>query len=68
MRNFHNRSSINRYVVFIATVVLGTMISCSPAKKESKAVEVQQQNQLPNTIVKSDTCPYTASHFFVEVA
>ena len=55
MRNLHNRSSINRYVVFIATVVLGTMISCSPAKKESKAVEVQQQNQLPNTIVKSDT-------------
>ncbi len=55
MRNLHNRSSINRYVVFIITVVLGTMISCTPAKKESKAVEVQQQNQVPNTIIKPDT-------------
>ncbi|NQU54858.1 MAG: hypothetical protein HQ522_20240 [Bacteroidetes bacterium] len=55
MRNLHNRSSINRYVVIITTVVLGTMISCSPAQKESKAVEIQQQNQVPNTIVKSDT-------------
>lgn len=55
MRNLHNRSSIKSYVVFIATVVIGTMISCSPAQKESKAVEIQQQNQVPNAIVKSDT-------------
>ncbi len=61
MRNLNNRSSINRYVVFIATVVLGTMISCSPAQKESKPVEVQQQNQVPNTIVKPDTSATVSS-------
>ena len=61
MRNLLNRSSINRYVVFITTVVLVTMISCSPAQKESKAVEIQQQNQVPNTIVKSDTSATVSS-------
>jgi hypothetical protein len=61
MRNLHNRSSINRYFVFITTVVLGTMISCSPAQKDSKPVEVQQQNQAPNTIVKSDTSATVSS-------
>ena len=61
MKNLHNRSSINRYVVFITIVVLGTMISCSPAQKESKAVEIQQQNQVSNTIVKSDTSATVSS-------
>ena len=61
MRNLHNRSSINRYVVFITIVVLGTMISCSPAQKESKAVDVQEQNQVPNTMVKSDTSATVSS-------
>lgn len=55
MRNLHNKLSISRYVIFITIAVLITMISCSPAQKESKALEVQEQNQKPNAIVKSDT-------------
>ena len=61
MKNLHNRSSISRYVVFITTVVFSIMISCSPAQKESKAVEIQQQNQVSNTIVKSDTSATVSS-------
>ena len=61
MRNLHNRLSINRYIVLITTVVFGTMISCSPAQKESKPVQVQQQNQVPQTIIKSDTSTTVSS-------
>lgn len=46
---------MNKYLVFISAVVLGTMISCSPAQKESKPVSVQQQNQVPQTMLKADT-------------
>jgi hypothetical protein len=55
MRNLQNKFKMNRIFTFIAAVVLGTMISCSPAQKESKPVQVQEQNQLPQTMLKADT-------------
>jgi hypothetical protein len=55
MRNLQNKFKMNRIFTFIAAVVLGTMISCSPAQKESKPVQVQQQNQVPQTMLKADT-------------
>jgi len=55
MKNLQNQFKMNKYFVLIATVVLGTMISCSPAQKESKPEAVQQQNQVPQTMFKSDT-------------
>jgi len=55
MTNFQNQFKMNKYIILIATVVLGTMISCSPAQKESKPAAVQQQNQVPQTILKADT-------------
>jgi hypothetical protein len=55
MRNFQNQFKMNKYIILIATVVLGTMISCSPAQKESKPAVVQQQNQVPQTMLRADT-------------
>jgi len=55
MRNLQNKFKMNRIFTFIAAVVLGTMISCSPAQKESKPVQVKQQYQLPQTMLKADT-------------
>ena len=46
---------MNKYFTLIATVVLGTMISCSPAKKESKPAVVQQQNQVQQSILSADS-------------
>lgn len=46
---------MNRIFTFIPAVVLGTMISCSPAQKESKPVQVQQQYQVPQSMLKADT-------------
>ena len=61
MRILHNGSGKNSYLGFITIVVLGTMISCSPAQKESNPEEVQQQNQVPNTMLKSDTSATVSS-------
>ncbi len=55
MRNLQNQFKMNKYFVLIAAVGMIIMISCTPAKKESKPVQVQQQNQVPQTILKSDT-------------
>lgn len=55
MRNLQNQFKMNKYFIFITAVVFGTLISCSSAQKESKQVPVQQQNQMPQTMVKTDT-------------
>ena len=41
--------------VLISTVVLGTMISCTPAQKESKPEAVQQLKQVQQTNLNADT-------------
>jgi hypothetical protein len=55
MRNLQSQYQMNKYFILITVVVLGTMISCSPAQKESKTLPSQQQNQLPQTMLKADT-------------
>jgi hypothetical protein len=55
MRNLQNQYQMNKYFTLIATMVLGTMISCSPAQKESKPAAVQQQNQVQQPILTADT-------------
>jgi hypothetical protein len=55
MRNLQNQYQTNKYFVLVAAVVLGTMISCSPAQKDLKPVSVQQQNQAPQSMLKADT-------------
>ncbi len=55
MRNLQNQIKMNKTFILITAVVLGTIISCSPSKKESKPVQVQHQNQVPQTMIKSDT-------------
>jgi hypothetical protein len=55
MRNSQNQFKMNKYITLVAAVGLITMISCSPAQKDSKQQPVQQQNQVPQAIVKSDT-------------
>lgn len=42
------------FILFIA-VLAGTMISCSPAKKESKPEAVQQLKQVQQSILSADT-------------
>ena len=54
MRNLHQFKT-NRFFILTAAVVLGTMISCSPAQKESKQVTVPEQNQVLQTMLKADT-------------
>ncbi|HZL09137.1 MAG TPA: hypothetical protein VFC65_04005 [Prolixibacteraceae bacterium] len=41
---------VKKYILLFVAVGLITMVSCTPAKKESKPVQVQQQNQQPQTI------------------
>ena len=55
MRKLQNQYKMNKYLVLITAVVLGTIISCSPAPKESKPEAVQQQNQVQQTIKSADT-------------
>ncbi len=55
MRNLQHQFKMNKAIILITTVVLGTMISCSPVQKESKKVTVQEQNQVPQTMLKTDT-------------
>ena len=45
---------MKKYILLFAAVGLITMVSCTPAKKESKPVQVQQ-NQASQTIVQPDT-------------
>lgn len=62
MRNLQNRYQMKKYFVLIILVVLGTMISCSPAQKESKSTSpVQEQNQLPQTMLSTDTSAIISS-------
>ncbi|KAF0238002.1 MAG: hypothetical protein FD181_1398 [Prolixibacteraceae bacterium] len=61
MRNLQNQYQMNKYIILIATVVLGTIISCTPAQKESKPAAVQQQNQVPQTMLKADTSAVISS-------
>lgn len=46
---------MKKYILLFSAVGLITMVSCTPAQKDSKQQPVQQQNQAPQTIVKSDT-------------
>lgn len=55
MRNLQNQYQKNNYLVLVAAVVLGTMISCSSGQKETKPMPVQQQNQVPQTVLSADT-------------
>ncbi len=61
MRNLQNKFKMNRIFTFIAAVVFGTLISCSPAQKESKPVQVQEQNQVPQTMLSADTSAIISS-------
>jgi hypothetical protein len=61
MRNLQSQYQMNKYFILITVVVLGTMISCSPAQKESKTLPSQQQNQLPQTMLKADTSAIISS-------
>ena len=55
MRNLLVQFKMNKYFVLFAAVGMISMASCTPAKKESKPVQVQQQNQESQSIVQSDT-------------
>ncbi|HCE58810.1 MAG TPA: hypothetical protein DER09_13525 [Prolixibacteraceae bacterium] len=46
---------MKRYLILIATVAAGTMISCAPAQKESKQEAVQQLKQVQQTTLSVDT-------------
>ena len=54
MRNSQNQFKMKNYILLFAAVGLITMGSCTPAKKESKPVQVQQQTQEPQTLLKPD--------------
>ena len=45
---------MKNYIFLYAAVGLITMVSCSPAQKDSKQQAVQQQTQAPQTIVQPD--------------
>ena len=55
MKNSKNQFTMKNYILLFAAVGLITMISCSPAQKDSKKQPVQQQNQASQTIVQPDT-------------
>ena len=56
MRNLQHQFKINKYFVLLTVVVLGTMVSCSPAQKETKSTSpIQEQNQVTQTMLKADT-------------
>ena len=55
MRNLQNQFKMNKYLILIISVVLFTMFSCSPAQKESRPTQVQQQNQAQEIKLNPDT-------------
>jgi hypothetical protein len=55
MRNLQNQFKMKKYILLFMAVGLITMGSCTPAKKESKPAQVQQQSTEPQSIVQSDT-------------
>jgi hypothetical protein len=55
MRNSQNQTKMNKYVLLIAAVGMISISSCTPAKKESKQLQVQQQTQEPQPIAQPDT-------------
>lgn len=55
MRNLQNEFKMNKYIVLIAAVGIVSVISCTPAKKESKPLPVQQQTKEPQSIVQPET-------------
>ena len=55
MRNSQNQFKMKKYILLFAAVGLITMVSCTPAKKESKPAQVQQQTQEPQSIAQPDT-------------
>lgn len=57
MRNLLNKINANHYFIISTTIVLATMISCSPARKESNSEAVQQLKQVQQAIVNADTTP-----------
>lgn len=59
MKNLHQFKT-NRFFILTAAVVLGIMISCSPAQKESKQVTVPEQNQVQQTMLKADSSAITS--------
>ncbi len=55
MRNSQNLFTMKKYILLFVAVGLITMTSCTPAKKESKPAQVQQQTKEPQSVVKPDT-------------
>ncbi len=55
MRNLPGLLKTNNYFILSIAVVLGTMISCSPAQKESNPQTVQQLKQVQQTVLSADT-------------
>lgn len=55
MRNLLNKIKTNKYFIVSTTVVLATMISCSPAQKESNPETVQQLKQVQQATLSADT-------------
>lgn len=55
MRNLQNQFKMNKYFVLIAAASIISLASCTPAKKESKPAQVQQQSTEPQSLVQSDT-------------
>jgi len=46
---------MKKYLLLFAAVGLIALVSCTPAKKESKPAQVQQQTQEPQSIAQPDT-------------
>jgi hypothetical protein len=61
LKNLQNHFRMKKYFGLITTVVLGTMISCAPAQKESKSEPIQQQNQVPQTLLSADSAAVISS-------
>ena len=55
MRNLLDQFKTNKYFILSTAVVLVTMISCSPAQKESNPQTVQQLKQVQQTVLSADT-------------
>ena len=68
MRNLQNQINSNKYFIFSIAVVLGIMISCSPAQKESKPEAIQQLKQVQQTVLTADTAAAAAVPATVPVA
>lgn len=61
MRNTLNKIKTNKYFIISTAVVLATMISCSPAQKESNPETVQQLKQVQQTNLIADTTAAVSS-------